>query len=204
MELDIDREDYKWIGAIAVAILLLIVAALMLLGGPDEPETTPPDGVEGTQTRDGGVNIDKGEYTEDGIYEVIYKGEPSWNRTGRRISTVPEIDPVDEYLNVYITGYITEVNGSDLFRAEIYTDQSFRDTVQPLNVAWGPTMEHFRSYQPEEVRDGVYKDTITDTNVSRFKDAGPHSDGGVNVAIGNFTHGGRDKPRSKYTVVYLQ
>lgn len=205
MELDIDRDDYRKIGGIAAAVVVLVIVAFLLLGGGgDEPATEPPEEVEGTQTRDGGMYINKGEYTEDGIYQVIYKGEPSWNRTERQISTVPEVKPDDGYLNVYITGYIVEINGSDMFKADIYTDEAFRSVVQPLNVAWGPSMEHFREYDPEEVRDGVYRDTITDRNVSRFRDAGPHSDGGINVAIGNFTQGERDKPRDRYTIVLLQ
>ena len=42
-------------------------------------------------------------------------------------------------------------------------------------------------YQFHEIKDGVYRDTIYDRNVSRFRIDGPFSKAGVDVLVGNVT-----------------
>lgn len=90
-----------------------------------------------------------------------------------------QFDPQDDRIEGYIVPRFnyTKPNGTG-FDFTVYVDQQFMDAVEDPQVRWGFTLEHNKSFEPKEVIDGVYRETVSMRNVERIKGdilAKPHA-----------------------------
>lgn len=88
-------------------------------------------------------------------------------------------DPQDDIIEGYIVPRFnyTKPNGTGL-DFTVYVDQQFMDAVEDPQVRWGFTLEHNKTFEPEEVIEGVYREKVSMRNVERIKGdilAKPHA-----------------------------
>lgn len=187
-------EEYWKHLAVVVAVLAaaLLLYAVMTDDGENATDV-PSEAEDRVSTWDSGFRIEGDGFLETAYFTGVYRGDIFTNQTYRdppRMRFTQDLQPGDGVADVHVSGYILYEEGQPVFFADIYVDDDFREEVDGnLNVAWGTNFsDKFRQYQYEEVEPGVYKDTIRDENVARFRERGPGSDGEVNVAVGNFSH----------------
>lgn len=187
-----DNRQYLIVGAAAILLVVAGIAAYFLLVDTPTLREEIDNADEGVSVKEGEFRIRDGEFVETGLILGYHKGELfEWVRqeNGSQLMRITaDLDPENGIPEAYITGYITKQDGENVFTADIYIDEEFRQEVTPINLVWGMNYTNFRPYRfDEEIRPGVYKDSITDTDVRRFKSEGPYSDAEVNVAVGSLT-----------------
>ncbi len=185
---------------IGIGILVVIGLAVALLtggAGPDDDEprinsSTVSNG-QAEKTPEG-VRISTGDYHESIGLVGAYAGHgfvqayPNNQTDPVRMRITPDIQPSDGVLDAWIVGEIVNASDDPVFRAHVFVDDDFRDAVPDAMLAWGPNFtDNTRAYRYEEWEPGIYRDTVVDTNVSRFRLRGPDSEGEANVAVGNFS-----------------
>lgn len=101
----------------------------------------------------------------------LYKSE--LNRSNDReliMWATTTFDPTDDIIEGYLVPRFNytmdEGTGFDYI---VYVDQQFMDAVEDPEVRWGFALDQNKTFEPEEVIDGVYRETVTMENVERLR-----------------------------------
>jgi len=151
-----------------------------------------PEELEENMEYDGSFAIDYNPEGKEGIRAVpaffeFYQGEPL--EEDGPLEAGQRLDPSDDVMNGFIFPYITDPNtDEEEMVMEIYLDEEFIEEHDELNIAWNGFDYHdSREFDPEEIRDGIYKDNV---KIEDFRDRSAEAPYGAtmseNIVVGNF------------------
>jgi hypothetical protein len=120
------------------------------------------------------------EFTITGFYNsVIFKGDYA-------IKDVMRITPIIRPNDGVIDGYIVVKIENESLIGDIFIDEDWRKNVQgTTNIIWGSDWQNIRPFGWQQISKGVYKDTVIDTNISRFDEDIRRAN--ANIAVTNAT-----------------
>lgn len=138
------------------------------------------------------IRIKEDPFLESAYFYGIYRGDGfTWGykeETSTKMRMFPRIVPSDRILDVYMVGAIRNPSTNPELVVDIYADDDFRKSIEPINIAWGTEWtDNFRQFSPNEIEPVIFRDTITDKDVTRFKDSGEGHEGEANIMIGDFS-----------------
>lgn len=199
LNLEVEEDSWNTWHVLGGVVIVILLAALVYVLIPqsnqgdvgldvEEPRTVK----EQTQPLNGGFRLEKESHLEEVYLTGVYRGTGFMhvdNRTNPRMRITRDITPGNGIIEAYIIGYLTEQEGETVFAADVFIDEEFKNEVDDtVNVAWGNRFtDNFRAFKFTEVRDGIYRDTIIDEDISRFMEDGRNSETEANIAVGNFS-----------------